>query len=321
MATPSAAPSGDEEIASFLSMEINLGQSELGASVKVRMEDGIAILSGTATSLGQVERAAMSAITTQGVRGVVNEVKIKSSPDVESLATKALAGQRMLNTDGVIISERGGRLQLTGHVSSRDEMELVRQIVADVRGVSAIDNDLAIVADRAGRSDSEIAAQIRFLIARDPAFQGLDVAVNVRAGSVGMNGEVGSSGEIGRLTKLSRVEGVTAFRTSGLKVNSDLAMEAFENKDYSRQQALNAFSAAIRTDKRIDSEAIQASLQDNVMTLSGSVEKLTARDSAEFSARLTPGVTSVVNELTVEPQIQLLSKFTASSDARVLPPH
>ncbi len=299
-ATPSALPTGDREIASFVELDVNLDQRDAGVKIQVKMEDGIAVLTGKARSLGEAERAATRAVSTAGVRAVVNAVTINggSTAAVNEGIRQSLGTQRMMDAANVEFNIADGRVLLTGSVTTTGDKELVRDLVAAVRGVSWVENDLQVTGG-VSRDDSQITEHVKFLIGQDPAFQGLDLAVSVRAGSVGISGEVGSGDEIGRLMRLCRVEGVSGFRTSALTVNEDLAMEAFEEKDYGKQQAVRALAAALKADPRVRAESIRLKLDDKQMVLSGQVNDLAARDAVEADARAIPGVLSVRNELAV----------------------
>ncbi len=299
-ATPSALPTGDHEIASFVELDINLDQRDAGLSLQVKMNDGIAILTGEAGSLGEAERAATRAVSTAGVRAVVNAVTVKTAPAaaVNEGIRQTLGTQRMMDAANVAFSVAEGRVFLTGSVASAGDRELARDLVATIHGVSWVESDLQVRGGMA-REDSQIAEHVKFLIRQDPAFQGLDLAVTVRSGSVGISGEVGSGDELGRLMRLCRVEGVSGFRTSSLSVNTDLAMEAFEEKDYGKEQAVGALAAALEADPRVQAESVRLKLDDKEMILSGRVHSFAARDAADADARAIPGVLSVRNELSV----------------------
>ena len=316
-ATPSALPTGDREIASFVELGVNLDQRDAGVSITVKMEDGIAILTGQARSLGEAERAATRAASTSGVRAVVNAVDVKgaSTISMNEGIRHSLGTQRMMDAASVDFTVADGRVFLTGSVASLGDKELARQLVAKVAGVSSVANDLEVTGG-GSRDDTQIAEHVKFLIGQDPAFQGLDLAVNVRAGSVALSGEVGSTDEIGRLMRLSQVEGVTGFRTSRLRENVDLAMEAFEEKNYGKVEAERALTAALEADPRVQHEFIRLKLEDRLMVLTGRVDTLAARDAVDADARAIPGVTIVRNELTVGSE--RLSHFEAASAQLVM---
>ncbi|MES2474981.1 MAG: BON domain-containing protein [Verrucomicrobiota bacterium] len=318
-ATPSALPTGDQEIAAFVELEVNLDQQAEGAGIKVRMDEGVAILKGRALSLAQAERAARRAMSTVGVDSVVNAVAIQSHPAAQMLGEieNSLKKQRMVDTAEVSFSLNGSRVTLKGSVNSSTDRELVRSLVAGVAGVSSIGNELEVTGD-APLKDFQIAEQLRFLIRNDTAFQGLDIAVSVSSGSVALRGEIGSSDEMGRLMRLCRVDGVSGFRTSGLSINADLAMEAFEDKEYGTSEALRSLALAFRKDERIRPESIAVKMQDRTLTLSGMVEHRTASDAAEANARAIPGIAEVVNRLVVEPASH--PEVQAASAPLVLPP-
>jgi len=300
LATPQAPPSGDVEIAEYIGMDIDQDQRLEGARIGVELNDGIATLSGTVESLAQAERASSRAVANAGVRAVVNRLQVNPKNDSEILkeARRMIDGQNMIVAEQVSISVSDHRMLLEGTVGTWDEKDLARDVISEVLGIVAIENALT-VSGRGQREDSQIAEQIRFLIHKDPVFDGLDVAVMVKSGSVQLRGQVGSSGEIGRLMRRCHVDGVTGFRTSGLKVNGDLAMEGLVDKVYSRTESLAALRDALRADDRIYSKGLNTSMEDGVLTLTGNVGQVAESDAVESTARVIPGIVRVVNDLRI----------------------
>ncbi len=316
-ATPQAAPSGDSEIAEFIQMDVSADQKLRGSEINVRIENEIAILTGDARSLAQVERASSRAIASDGVSVVLSQLKI--APESESAVTEnaksALRKQRIFRADDVVASVSGNRVSLTGRVGTLDEKDLAREIVSEVPGVAAIDNNLVVTFEGI-REDAQIAEQLKFVIKRDPLCEGLDLVASVKSGTVSLSGEVGSRGEYDRLIRRSYVTGVMDVQVSNLSINSDLAMEGLADKEYSAEQSLAALRAALNVDCRIEAKLIQSEMNEGVISLKGSVRTVAESDAVETTARGIPGVLRVANELKTTGGLQIASvkrEFAAAS--------
>ncbi len=317
LATPEALPESDAEISEYIAMDVGRDSHLASAEIRVDVEDGIATLRGSVDSLAQAERSFVRAMANPSIRAVVSllEVEPKSDSLILRQARAILKDQSMMVADDVSVSVSDQRVILEGEVGTWDERELARELVSEVAGAAAIENRLEVTPGTA-REDSQIAGHIRFLIQDDPLFDGLDLAVTVNSGSVEIRGQVGSGGDIGRLVRHCHVDGVKVFRTSGLKVNADLAMEGLVDKEFDKGESLAAIADSLRSDPRIMGRSVKARLRDGVLTLSGNVADDSESDVAEFTARGIPGVERVVNNLDVSAK----KKRGGLADIRVASP-
>lgn len=299
-ATPQMEPEGDIEVAEFIQMEIYHDSMMEGADVNLSIEGGIATLTGKARSLAQVERASAKVFANPEVLTVVNQLRISSSDPagISSRATEMLANQKILDASRIQVISDGSRIVLEGDVSTTDEAELARELVSEVPGATYIENRL-IIDFQSIRTDAQIAAQLAYAVNDDPVYAGLDLKPQVTDGVVKWDGQVGSRSEFNRLVRKSFVTGVIDVEVETLKVNSDLAMEAVEDKDYTPAQSLEALTVAIQHDSRLNSENIQLRMNQGVITLSGSVSSRKNSEAAELTARCIPGVLSVSNQLSI----------------------
>lgn len=323
-ATPQMDPEGVTEVSEFIQMEIYHDTMMEGSEVTVEIQDGIATLSGTVTSLAQAERAAAKALTSPDVLTVVNLIEISPREEKALLndAKRLLALQRVIDSSRISLSTSGSHIILTGEVGSLDEGELAREIVSEAPGTTAVENNL-VVDFLSIRSDQQIAAQLEYTVNDDPLFAGLDISPKVKDGIVKWNGQVGSRGEFERLIRRSYVTGVIEVDAAGVSVNGDLAMEAVEDKNYSPSQSMEALTAAIANDPRLESENISADMNQGVITLKGSVGSIIQSDAAALTARCIPGVLTVSNRLSINSDEQFANNrkdFKAASPKLVTPP-
>jgi osmotically-inducible protein OsmY len=309
-ATPQLPPEGALEIAEFIQMDMRSDSKMQGADVHVRIQNELAILTGPAISLAQVERATNRAIASAGVRAVVNQMRVTpaAAKTIAANAKAALAAQKMAVTDQVKFTVSGDRLIVSGSVGTLDESELVREILSEVPGVGAVENRLEVTFEGV-RSDAQIAEQLRFLINDDPLYAGLDLAVSVSAGKVKISGSVGNRGEFDRLVRRCHVTGVFEVQNAGLNLDPALAMEGLVDKFYTDEESLAALQEALRADDRIESSRISAAVIDGFATLKGSVRSTAESDAVELTARGIPGVLHVTNQLKIAQGAQLAGEL------------
>lgn len=301
-ATPSMGPSGNEETADFIAMDVKGDRQMNGCKVEVAVEGDVVTLSGTALSLQQAERAVARAKATEGIRAVVNHVRI-----VDPVAKDGMLAERVkqkLNKSAAIDAKRvqvsvdKRRALLRGQIGSWDEQELAREIATEIPGIKQVDNRLEVTFDTV-RTDAQIKAQLEYIIADDPLYAGITIDVRVKDGVVDLGGAVGSMSEKDQLVHRSHVTGVTGVKTDDLAISRELAMEGLAGKVPSEKATLEALTAAIAADPRLKSADIRAEMDKNVMKLSGSAPTEEVRAAAESTARGLPGVTVVANEIQV----------------------
>lgn len=301
LATPEMGPSGPGEIKEFILMEVNSDSHMTGAKINVTFRDGIAILTGTSPTLNQSERAAARALATDGVRGVVNQIRVNPAASAEGVREKALAALKAepaLDASRIDVAVADGSLELKGQVGTWDEQELARDVVSAVKGVSIIENRLEVTFDTV-RTDAQIQAQIAHMIADDPLYEGLHLRATVKEGIVTLGGEVGNRGEYDRLVRRAYVTGVFAVKATKLTLNSDLAMEAMGDKDFTPAETLSTLKQALAADNRVEAKNIQLTFNEGVVVLDGVVKSGGERAAAESTSRGVPGVRTVSNQLRV----------------------
>ncbi|MES2658036.1 MAG: BON domain-containing protein [Verrucomicrobiota bacterium] len=299
-ATPQSEPSGDREIADYLQMNIKTDELMEDSAVSVRLDGGVAKLTGEARSLSQVERASTWAYTIQGVLTVVNQIEIKPAAPASILAQakSVFSDQKLITANKVKVETTGTRVTLKGQVGTWDESDLARELVSEIPGVTAIDNKITV--DFEGlRSDAQIAAQLGFMVRDDPAYVGLDLVPSVRDGVVKWNGNIGSNDELSRLVRNSYVTGAVEVVSKQVHINSDLRLEGLEDKEYTPDQAIEALTVAIKNDSRFNPGSIKFSLKEGVFVLKGQVNNLSESDAVELNAGAIPGILRVNNQLRV----------------------
>ncbi|MFW6332531.1 MAG: BON domain-containing protein [Thermodesulfobacteriota bacterium] len=276
-------------------------------SIKVKVEEGTAILDGTVDNLLARERAAEVAGSIRGVRAVVNQIDIQAE-DREDEALKAdireaLAIDPAAEAFEIEIQVRDGAVTLTGEVDSWAEKRLAGKVAKGVRGVEKFTNNLD-VESRTQRPDREIRQEIQERLAWDLWIDDALIEVAVTDRVVELSGAVGSLLEKTRALNKARVVGVQAVDSEKLTVNWLLRDEMRKDSEFQAaedEKIESALKTAFRNDPRVKSFNVTPMVEDGVVTLTGVVDNLEAKRAAARDAQNTVGVWRVKNFLRVRP--------------------
>jgi osmotically-inducible protein OsmY len=275
--------------------------------IDVTTHEGIVLLTGITDNLLSRERAEEIALNLRGVRGVVNEILV-STPDVpddelQRLAASALATDPATTDYQVQAAAADGVITLSGTVQTWAEKELVLRVVRGVRGVRRLVFDELLVRwGEIQNSDEEISTQIRELLAWDIRVNSTLVEVRTNDRVVHLSGTVGTAAEKAHVEATAYQAGATRVDARDLFVAYwALGHELRRDKLTTRPDAdiAQAVRDAFRYDPRVLSYQPLVAVYKGVVTLSGAVSNLRAKQEAEHDARHIVGVWDVHNLLKV----------------------
>jgi osmotically-inducible protein OsmY len=275
--------------------------------IDVVTHEGIVLLTGLTDNLLARERAEEIALNLRGVRGVVNEVLI-STPDVpddelQHLVTQALADDPATATYPVRAAAADGVLTLTGTLQTWAEKELVLRVGRGVRGVRRlVFDDLLVQWGKINNSDDTISTQIRELLAWDIRVNSALVEVRTTDRVVHLRGTIGTAAEKAHVEATAYQAGATRVDARDLEVAYwALGPGLRRDKLAARSDAdiAQAVRDAFRYDPRVLSYQPLVAVHNGVVTLSGAVANLRAKQEAERDARHIVGVWGVHNLLKV----------------------
>jgi osmotically-inducible protein OsmY len=185
-----------------------------------------------------------------------------------------------------------GVVTLTGQVRSLAEKWTAEHVTKRVAGVRAVTNDIEIhLLGASQRTDADIARVALNALEWDVWVPHHRVTVAVSDGIIKLEGEVDTQYQKQAAERVIRhltgVKGVTNL----LRVTAAVAPADVKAK----------IKAAFQRSAVIDARQIQVELRDGQAILRGRVRSWAERDTAEQAAWAAPGVTSVVDLLTIEP--------------------
>lgn len=271
--------------------------------VDIKVKDGIAMLSGSVNNLLQKSRVRQIAESIRGVRSVVDTVAVKPViRENEAIARDVRDNLAQIPPDRgleVSVSVDGGIVTLKGVADSWVLSRLAVYQAMSIKGVSEVVNQID-VKTRLERDDSDIALDVKRRLAADLYVDDALIEVTVKDGRVTLEGIVGTAAEKRRAAENAWISGVIGVDDRHLLVDwqeKDRMRRTSPHIRQSDQTILQAVKDALLMDPRVNAFNPDVSVVNGVVTLSGAVDTLYAKQAAEDDAINTTGVWRVDNRL------------------------
>jgi osmotically-inducible protein OsmY len=138
----------DEEIAGAAIGRFGWDVSIPRDAIKVTVDGGWVTLTGEVDWHYQKDAASMDVRSLFGVTGVTNQVTIKPAVNTSNISDDimhALGRSWFFDPKTISVSAQGGKVRLTGTVSSWHDRQLAGATAWAAPGASAVENDIAVV--------------------------------------------------------------------------------------------------------------------------------------------------------------------------------
>jgi len=306
--------------ANTLAAEKNLSDADVTAAVETNLrtdpavsanlvdvatDTGIVTLLGRVPNLLSKERAVRIAESVKGVRAVVDTLQVmprlRSDQQIRRDIEDALLADPAADSYEISVMVANGIATLTGTVASRAEKQLAGRVAKTVIGIKELKNEIR-VNYTAERSDAEIKRDIEGRLKWDVYVDDILIDVSVTDGKVVLSGIVGSAAEKTQAIQDVWVAGVRSVYATGLEVEWWTRDEMRKKQPFvpkPDEEIKRAVEDAFLYDPRVASFSVGVDVDIGVVTLSGVVDSLIAKRSAEMDARHTAGVQWVQNRLKV----------------------
>jgi osmotically-inducible protein OsmY len=298
----------DADITAAIELLFMLKKGVTSHLVDVATHEGIVVLSGFTDNLLARERAAEVAKAVRGVRGVVNELVIRT-PDVPNAelqrrVTRALQNDPAVRRYHVRSYANDGEVILEGTVQTWAEELLVLRALRGVPGVRHVHNRLVVHGGPVTATDADIAAHIQNCLAWDLRVKSPLVDIAADHGAVRLTGTVGTAAEYDHVLATAHRAGATSVDAAQLQVapwalDKMLRHQRFAPK--ADEDVAQAVRDALRYDPRCQPDTPTVQVDHGTVTLTGTVSNLRARRAAGQDARNVLGVKDVHNQLQVRP--------------------
>lgn len=299
----SAAARSDEQIQADVEAELRRDAHLADLPIDVVVERAVVRLLGEVPHLFHKEHAGNEARLVANVKTVENHLVVGSQlllemlledvtdQQLEQVVWEELQADPRTPAESIEVTSRRGTITLAGSVDSMFEKQTVEHVARSVVGVVGVESMLTVNA--AERGDAEVQDDVQFNLQSDSQLTGNTITVTVRDGTVHLAGEVDDYSSKFHAARLcARVRGVRAI-SNELKVRWSAS-----TRDGTVQQRIvqRLQSNAIT---QLAAGRIRVTVREGAVTLEGAVDRFSQRNEAERIAKLTDGVRSVDNQLTL----------------------
>jgi osmotically-inducible protein OsmY len=277
------------------------------ALIKVEVEDGEVTLSGTVGSADEKTRAITDAwvIGVNDVEAQPLEVKywardeMRRTRDFETIKDEEIKqaindaffqDPRVFSFHVDVIVENG-KVTLSGVVDNLRARSAAEEVARNTYGVWDVDNHIRVRPNTVPVNDT-LKARVKRAMIRDPYVELHDLSIFAINGKVHLNGKVNTSYEKRRAqTVAERVKGVVDVRNNITYEHKWTWKPDWKiRRDVSSQLFWSPF---------VDSDQVTLSIEDGVVTLSGSVDSWSEKSATEDNA-YEGGAKKVINNLDVK---------------------
>jgi osmotically-inducible protein OsmY len=307
----------------MLAVENELLRSEAvnGHLFDVKVVDGIVTLSGRVNQVLAKQIAVGLAMRVRGVLSVIDEIEIAIDPrddgELKKDVRAALLAHPASHRFDLGVNVENGKVTLTGSVPSFGAKTLAGEMAMGVKGIAKLENKLQVDSKQKmtdGELQKEISALYRFAVLLDDT----DIKVTVKAAKVVLNGMVPSAFQKSVAEDLALQAGAKDVDSRGIIVNWRNTNPLLRIERYTTatdKEIGDAVQRAFKYDPRLLSFKTDVQVEKGVVTLTGNVGHLAAKEAAERTARYTIGVRRVNNNLRVRwldkpPSDQQIADFT-----------
>lgn len=216
---------------------------------------------------------------------------MKSDAELQQDVIAELEWEPSVQAAHIGVEVKNGVVTLAGHVSSYLEKYSAEHAAQRVGGVKALAVEMDVRLPSSGkRSDSDIAQSAKSALEWMTSPLADKVQVKVEKGWITLSGDVDW-----QFQKLAA--GVAVRYLLGVTGMSNLIII----KPAMKLSAVSTdIEAALVRRAKSDSKKIHVELKDTTITLTGSVDNWAERDTARDAAWGTPGVSNVIDKMTME---------------------
>ncbi|WP_173037360.1 BON domain-containing protein [Phytohabitans flavus] len=221
-------------------------------------------------------------------------VAVRSDEEIQQDVMAEFSWDARLQPNEIGVAARDGIVTLTGSVDTFVKKWAAERAAQRVRAVRAVANDIEVrLPSSAERSDADVAAAVTRSLEWDALVPADRIDVTVSKGWITLRGEV--EWEYQRRTAERAVRGLSGVRG----VTNFIAVRP-RVQPVPRELERRIQEALVRS-VETDANNIQIRIDAGQVTATGTVRSWMEKQEAERVVWSAPGVTSVINRITIEP--------------------
>ena len=187
----------DSAIREDVIFELKYDPKITSSDIAVAVKDGVATLSGYASSYWEKDSAEKAAKRVYGVRGIANDIQVKlgitrTDPEIARDAVHELESHVSIPADKIKVTVKASWVTLEGTVDWQYQKTLAESAVKKLKGVLGVTNNIEV---KARVSPIEVKSKIEDALKRSAELDARRITVEVDGGTVKLYGTVRSWAE------------------------------------------------------------------------------------------------------------------------------
>ncbi len=217
----------------------------------------------------------------------------RTSEDIKKDVVDQLHWDDRVEASDVKVEVVDRAVRLSGNVPTYTARRAAEKDAWLIGGVLSVDNELEVVypSDVRPPDDSDLQGDLSTALGWEPELRGADIDVFIRDGWVTLTGSVDA------YWKKLRAEELASTLVGVRGVSNELSV--VPSNQYGDRMIASSIISALERNIHIEADEIDVSVDEGVVTLSGSVSSLPAFEAAQDAAAHTTGVVAIRNELTI----------------------
>jgi osmotically-inducible protein OsmY len=182
------------ELEKAVSDEIRMDSRLAGCSVKARIDNGIAFLEGSVSTLAQKADAELAASRVQEIRGIINHIEVTAEnkmndSEIRKSVLNAVIRNSTLDKDRVDVLVKNGWVTLEGDADFQYQKTKAGMLAQDIKGVKGVTNLISV------KEPESLDRRVSAVIRKNLSLLADRIRVHVSNGCAVLTGRVNSDAE------------------------------------------------------------------------------------------------------------------------------
>jgi len=286
----------DEQLKASIEEALNNHFPSGNFGINIQVEKGYVKLHGMVETLAEKEGVTKIVNKLPDVKGVDNGLTVTmdnytNDEEINHMLTEKLMNERKLDAKKIGANCEKGVVILRGQTSSLGEVELARELAAEVPGVREVKSLVKHTNEAKVLDDASIvnAVEVAFSVSR--MVEAEDIETSCSKGTVKLEGTVDDNEQ----KEAAEIVAKTVPGVFKVVNNLDTRHDNPDGDEY----LTNKLRRRLNQDRRVSSAQVKVYVIKGIAFLSGKVYSIEAKKAAEEVAKELKGIEQVMNDITV----------------------